>query len=191
MNKGKKEEILRVSESLFNRFGTRKTAVDEIARLANVAKGTIYNYFGNKEGIVREILKNRASRLEELVSRSVAGAGDPFKKLRSAINGRIKLIIETPFLIDKLFHYNDKSIKQVYEDFDKMTKRTINSILDTLPSVSITPVERKRIINTILFTIRGIEDSIRKSIDTISIKNIEKDIDYLINSLFAKFLPVT
>jgi AcrR family transcriptional regulator len=191
MNKRKKEEILRASEALFNRFGTRKTAVDEIARLANVAKGTIYNYFGNKEGIVKEIIKNRASLFEDLISRSVTSAGDPFKKLSSAINGRIRLIMETPFLADKLLNSNDKNIKQAFEDFDRMTKKTINSILDTLPSINITQFERKRIINTILFTIRGIEDSIRKSIDDISIKNIEKDIDYLINTLFAKYLPAT
>jgi AcrR family transcriptional regulator len=191
MNKRKKEEILRASEALFNRFGTRKTAVDEIARLANVAKGTIYNYFGNKEGIVKEIIKNRASLFEDLISRSVTSAGDPFKKLSSAINGRIRLIMETPFLADKLLNSNDKNIKQAFEDFDRMTKKTINSILDTLPSINITQFERKRIINTILFTIRGIEDSIRKSIDDISIKNIEKDIDYLINTLFAKYLPTT
>ncbi len=191
MNKRKKEEILRVSETLFNRFGTRKTAVDEIARLANVAKGTIYNYFGNKEGIVQEIIKKRASQLDELISRSMASAGDPFKKLSSAINGRIKLIMETPFLADKLLNSNDKSIKKAFEDFDRMTKRTINSILDTLPSIKLSQFEKKRIINTILFTIRGIEDSIRKSLDDISISNIEKDIDYLVNSIFAKYLPAT
>jgi AcrR family transcriptional regulator len=191
MDMRKKEEILTVSEKLFNRFGTRKTAVDEIARLANVAKGTIYNYFGNKEGIVQEILKKRASQLEELIYRSVSGAGDPFRKLSSAINGRIKIIMETPFLVDRLLNNNDKSIKQAFENFDRMTKRTINSILDSLPSVNLTPFERKRIVNTIIFTIRGIEDSIRKSIDDISINNIEKDVDYLINSLFARYLPAT
>lgn len=191
MKEGKKEEILKASETLFNRFGTKKTAVDEIARLAHVAKGTIYNYFGNKEGIIREILKSRISRLEELFSRSVTGAGDPFKKLRSVINSRIKIIIETPFLRDRLLSIDDNNIKSAFEDFDRMVKRTINSILDNMPSMRITQFEKKRIVNTIIFTIRGIEDSIRKSMEDISLNNIEKDIDYLINSLFARYLPST
>ncbi len=191
MKEGKKEKILKASETLFNRFGTKKTAVDEIARLAHVAKGTIYNYFGNKEGIIREIIKSRVTLLEELFSRSVTSAGDPFKKLRSVINSRIKIIIETPFLRDRLLSIDDNSIKSAFEDFDRMIKRTINSIIDNMPSMSITQFEKKRIVNTIIFTIRGIEDSIRKSMEDISLNNIEKDIDYLLNSLFARYLPST
>ncbi len=191
MKEGKKEEILKASETLFNRFGIKKTAVDEIARLAHVAKGTIYNYFGNKEGIIREILKSRVTRLDELFSHSVTGAGDPFKKLRSVINSRIKVIMETPFLRDRLLSIDDNSIKSAFEDFDRMVKRTINSILDNMPSMRITQFEKNRIVNTIIFTIRGIEDSIRKSMEDISLNNIEKDIDYLINSLFARYLPST
>jgi len=48
----KRERILQCASDLFVRHGYRKTSVDEIARAAGVAKGTIYLYYQNKAELV-------------------------------------------------------------------------------------------------------------------------------------------
>lgn len=44
----KKLRILRAATELFEKQGYRKTSIDEIARRAEVAKGTVYLYYENK-----------------------------------------------------------------------------------------------------------------------------------------------
>lgn len=43
------KQIQAAAEKLFLHYGFRKTSVDQIAREAGIGKGTIYNYFRNKE----------------------------------------------------------------------------------------------------------------------------------------------
>lgn len=43
------QQIRQSAERLFLHYGFRKTSVDQIAREAGIGKGTIYNYFRNKE----------------------------------------------------------------------------------------------------------------------------------------------
>ena len=49
MNQAKLETILHTAKKMFARYGPRKTSIEEMARVARVAKATIYNNFGNKD----------------------------------------------------------------------------------------------------------------------------------------------
>ncbi len=52
----KKLRILRAATELFEKQGYRKTSVDEIARKAEVAKGTVYLYYENKAKLLVEAI---------------------------------------------------------------------------------------------------------------------------------------
>lgn len=41
--------ILQAAEEVFSQHGYEKATLDEIIALADVGKGTVYKYFGNKE----------------------------------------------------------------------------------------------------------------------------------------------
>ena len=187
MKSDKKQHILTVAEKLFNRFGINKTAVDEIARYANVAKGTIYNYFGNKDGIINEIIDKKISKFDDIIEKSINKTKDPFRKINIALTERIKILINNPFLSDKTLYYNETNLKQVLDELDKRAKKIINKILDSHINEKISKFEKKRIINTIFFTIRGIEESVKNKFEQISIEMIEMDIDYLIKVIFSKY----
>lgn len=53
----KKESIRRAALDLFQAHGFRKVSVSEIARRAGVSQVTIYNYFGNKEALVNDVIR--------------------------------------------------------------------------------------------------------------------------------------
>ncbi len=53
----KKEQIRNVSMELFKEFGFEKVSLAEIARKANVSPVTIYNHFGTKDELVRDVIK--------------------------------------------------------------------------------------------------------------------------------------
>jgi AcrR family transcriptional regulator len=50
---GKREAILAAATGHFTRFGYRRTSMDDIARAAGVAKGTLYLYFDSKAAVFR------------------------------------------------------------------------------------------------------------------------------------------
>jgi AcrR family transcriptional regulator len=61
-----KDSILNVANKLFSRFGFHKTSMDEIAKIARKAKGSLYYHFASKEELFKEVvsiemadLKNR------------------------------------------------------------------------------------------------------------------------------------
>lgn len=54
-NENKKRKIYKAARKLFLHYGVQKTTISDIAREANIGKGTIYSYFENKEDILKYI----------------------------------------------------------------------------------------------------------------------------------------
>jgi AcrR family transcriptional regulator len=52
-----KEKILGQSEELFMRFGIKSITMDEVARHCNISKKTIYQYFPDKDALVKEVME--------------------------------------------------------------------------------------------------------------------------------------
>jgi AcrR family transcriptional regulator len=57
----KKENIRRSALELFKAHGIRKVSVNDIAGRAGVSPVTIYNHFGSKENLVRDVVKGMVS----------------------------------------------------------------------------------------------------------------------------------
>lgn len=52
----RKAEIIKAATQSFSLYGYKNTTMDQVARLANVGKGTIYTFFKNKEELFNEIV---------------------------------------------------------------------------------------------------------------------------------------
>ena len=63
----KKRKIKREASKLFNKYGFNKVTLDEIASYANVSRVTIYKYFGDKEALLTEILKELANETTDTI----------------------------------------------------------------------------------------------------------------------------
>ncbi len=90
--KGRKRlRILVAATELFAKQGYRKTNIDDIARAAGIAKGTVYLYFKNKGAIAYSaIALEKRKHLEQ-----VRGAFDPSVPARE----RLRRLIETSLLM--------------------------------------------------------------------------------------------
>lgn len=66
----KRALILDAALDLFRNYGFRRTSMEDIARAANVAKGTLYLYFKSKD----ELFEALARRLAELVEANLKAA---------------------------------------------------------------------------------------------------------------------
>lgn len=72
----KSDAIIEAADRLFTRFGYRRTSMDDIAREAGVAKGTLYLYFTNKEALFRTLLARNVALAERLCDVAQTRGGD-------------------------------------------------------------------------------------------------------------------
>ena len=72
----KSDVIVEATDRLFTRFGYRRTSMDDIAREAGVAKGTLYLYFTTHEALFRALLARNVARAERLCDAAQAQDGD-------------------------------------------------------------------------------------------------------------------
>ena len=58
----KRLRILEAALGLFLRYGVKRTSIDDVAREANIAKGTVYLYFGSKSALFAAIAEHLCSQ---------------------------------------------------------------------------------------------------------------------------------
>jgi len=79
-----KESILGVANKLFSRFGFHKTTMDEIAKIARKAKGSLYYHFASKEDLFREVVSiemaNMKNQLSFIVNNPDLNSSEKVKK---------------------------------------------------------------------------------------------------------------
>ena len=63
-----REKIISVADRLFSRFGFHKTSMDEIAKIARKAKGSLYYHFASKEDLFTEVVSEEILNLKNQLS---------------------------------------------------------------------------------------------------------------------------
>lgn len=61
----RRQDILDAATKSFSLFGYKATTMDQVAKLANVGKGTIYTFFKNKEELFDVIITNIIHEMEK------------------------------------------------------------------------------------------------------------------------------
>lgn len=70
------DRILDAAAELMLRWGYNKTTIDDIARLAGVAKGTIYLHWKTREDLFLALLRREYNRLSRDIAQRIAGDPD-------------------------------------------------------------------------------------------------------------------
>jgi len=104
--KRKRSQILQAALQLFERHGFKRVSISDIASQARVSQVTIYNHFGSKESLIREVLRTflegRLKRYRSIISSSM-----PY---RSKLQ---KIVTDKAALIDQ---FRGELITAVYRD---------------------------------------------------------------------------
>jgi AcrR family transcriptional regulator len=94
MKPEKRAEIFLVAQRLFGRFGLRKTTVEEIIRLARVAKGTFYKYFSDKDVLFLEIVEKESASLVSAIREAVAQVSTSQEKMAAYLRTKVGKVAE-------------------------------------------------------------------------------------------------
>lgn len=68
----KRERILEVAAELFSKKNYHEVMMDDVAKLTDVAKGTVYNYFASKEELYFTIMNSKLGHLNSSLKNKIA-----------------------------------------------------------------------------------------------------------------------
>ncbi len=87
-------QILQAAEKLFAKKGFYPTTIDEIAKEAKSAKGTIYLYFNNKEDLFFSVIETKLDLLLDKIQEAVEKPGSASQRIKTAISIHLKFLEE-------------------------------------------------------------------------------------------------
>jgi TetR/AcrR family fatty acid metabolism transcriptional regulator len=95
-NTEKYYRIIQAATKMFARKGFYKTRISEIAKEAQVADGTIYIYFENKDDILISLFEEQMKIVIDNMVDQISAEDDPVKKLEKFALIHLQLIEQNP-----------------------------------------------------------------------------------------------
>jgi len=127
-----RDKILSVANRLFSRFGFHKTSMDEIAKMARKAKGSLYYHFASKEDLFREVVAKEIASLKSHLSLIVEDTEpSASKKLTNYLVKRMEVLNEAANYHETLkadfFEHFDfiDNLRTEFDDWEKDNLKTI------------------------------------------------------------------
>jgi AcrR family transcriptional regulator len=87
-----KDKILSVAARIFAKYGFQKTTVDEIARSAHKAKGSVYYYFESKEELFKAVVEQEIGVLKTGLTRVIVDSNDATAMFKNYLLHRMMLM---------------------------------------------------------------------------------------------------
>ena len=91
-----REALLGATRALLVSRSMDALSVDEIVERADVARGTFYNYFPDKDPLERELATQTRARIESEIARVNQGVRDPAERIARAFLSVLRLGIGAP-----------------------------------------------------------------------------------------------
>jgi len=189
----KKQRILEAASGLFSRKKYHEVMVDEVAKIANIAKGTVYNYFSSKEDLYFSIMKMRLEKLNATLYENIKDGMSSLYALRAFITHVYMFMLKYK---DFFLMYR----KDTFRDENELCSDIViieNELKDILRGVIISGkqenvfrnVEEDFAIDLIFGSIyaaveRGIDNSFNEEVQVHERENI---FDFVLHGLFAGF----
>jgi AcrR family transcriptional regulator len=128
----KRATILAAALTLFGRYGFKRTSIDDIAREAAIAKGTVYLYFKGKEEIFRALSLQMMARILSETRAAASGSGTLTDKLLAALEAKFGYVFETVHRSAhalELLDSKNRLCADLFTDSDRQYLRVVTRII--------------------------------------------------------------
>lgn len=96
LSEEKQGRILRVAANLFAERGFHRTDMEEIAKRAGVAKGSLYNYFHSKDELFLYICRDGIERFRRAVWGDIPRDWNIYQQVEQIFRRQVPLILDHP-----------------------------------------------------------------------------------------------
>ncbi|MCM3042869.1 TetR/AcrR family transcriptional regulator [Paenibacillus motobuensis] len=116
----RRRQIVEAAEKSFALFGYKATTMDHVAKIANVAKGTIYTFFANKEELFDEILRSVIIEMKKITEQEVHDDRPFFENLYQSMDKLLEFRREHELLVKLFQEVRDFGTPQAREGLEKI-----------------------------------------------------------------------
>jgi AcrR family transcriptional regulator len=92
-----RERLLEAADELFYAEGVQSVGIDRVIEHAGVAKASLYNLFGNKEGLVRAYLEARHNGTTDHLMAAVDRQRDPRRRILAVFDAQAQMFAQPGF----------------------------------------------------------------------------------------------
>jgi len=182
MKQEKLESILDTAKKMFARYGLQKTTLDEVARMARVAKATIYNYFGSKDQVYLEVLRREMDEIVEKISSSVAQVTLPGDKLDTFVRAKFRYMRKAI----NILNLDREGIEKLLPNAEKIRNELFEGEVDIIHSILRDGVEKGVFyLNDLPLTARAIGHALRGFELNWLVQESEEKIEHYLDELMA------
>ena len=154
-------ELLLAGRRLFSEKGLYLSRVEDLASQAGIAKGTLYQYFRNKEDLIQAVVQAGFEELDKWVEERVAGARDPDELLLRIAQAHIDFLTANTDLL-RIFHQVRGLLKFEGKEWRPL-RAVLQRHLDCLagrmragrPSISNDPAVRRELAELLFGAVSG------------------------------------
>jgi AcrR family transcriptional regulator len=86
----RREQIVEAADRVFHGRDPAEVTFEEIAEAAGVSRGLVYNYFGDKQGLIAAVYLRTLQRLDAALEAAVEDDDDPPTLLRKVVEGYLR-----------------------------------------------------------------------------------------------------
>lgn len=113
----KRNKVLDVAKARFEKFGFKKTTVDEISGDAAISKRTLYGLFKDKEDILVSLFMREALTARRIVLERLEEAKTPMEKLKKFMFVARDYFSEEPFMAKVLRNEEGMYVPYLKEEY--------------------------------------------------------------------------
>ena len=95
---GSRERLLEAAIALFGERGYAATGVDAVCRRAGLARTALYHHFGNKEGLLAEVIEQVETQWIEALQKRVYLEAGIEQRIEALLDGWVAIAQESPHL---------------------------------------------------------------------------------------------
>jgi AcrR family transcriptional regulator len=128
-----REKILKVAIRIFSRYGFQKTTMDEIARTAHKAKGSVYYYFNSKEDLFRAVVQQEINEIKSGLTRVIIKQQETTALIKEYLLQRMVLMksaLNYHETVRADFSEKYEFLEDIREEFFRFETDLLKAILD-------------------------------------------------------------
>lgn len=159
----RREEILQAAITVFSTRGFGACLVDDIAREAGVAKGTLYLYFKSKHEMYLEAFRNKIEQLHELSQLRMEEASSTWAKIEAFVAARLEFSeMEEDFLRIYLSEFatklddQDQWAQELREVIRKESRSLEKVVEEGIERGEIRELPASQVVTILQYTVAGI-----------------------------------
>ncbi len=189
----KRERIIETAFELFSKKNYHEVMMEDVAKLTDVAKGTVYNYFSSKEELYFSIMKQRMEKLTNSLTEKIASETNSIDSLHSFITHLYMFMMKYQnffLMYKKEFLKADNEICLELRSMEKSLNALLFEIIKTGTTKGLfRQVDENFAVNIILGSIFGaVQQGIDNKISEQEIRRVKENIfDFVLHGLFSGF----